>query len=453
MFFMFITAAVLAEICSALPLSGSIYIWAAESAGPKYARFFGFVVAWWSTTAWMTFTAGNCQTTANYIVSQLAVWEIDFPGGIGNDNVKWRALIWGISEIMLFVSILINYLPPKWYKAVFRFSLFIMMADFLLCLIWLPIAVHNTYGFRSAKDVFTLTYNGTGAPAGWNWMLSFLFTAGTLTGFDASGHIAEETKNASVVAGRGILSSAIATGVLGFITTILFLFCIPDLDTFFALDAPQPFVQLYALALGKGPSIFMTIVAVVGLIMNTSIAVVAASRLVFAVARDGVLPLSGWIGRVNADGQPQNAVTVMFVFAAAILCTILPSQVAFTSLVSAGGVPTIAAYGLIALLRLTMTPHSFRASHFYLGRWARPMYVSTVFFNAIVFAVMISPFTFPVTAETFNFAPVIFGAVTIFALLTWYFTPADKWLRQEQIVQAMHTADGHPDPITHEPEH
>jgi amino acid transporter len=71
----------------------------------------------------------------------------------------------------------------------------------------------------------------------------------------------------SIIAGKGILTSAIATGVLGFLTTILFLFCIPDLDTFFALDAPQPFVQLYALALGKGPSVFMTIIAVIGLIM------------------------------------------------------------------------------------------------------------------------------------------------------------------------------------------
>ena len=58
---------------------------------------------------------------------------------------------------MLFLSIAINYLPPKWYKAVFRFSLFIIMLDFFLCLIWLPIAVHNTYGFRSAKEAFTLT--------------------------------------------------------------------------------------------------------------------------------------------------------------------------------------------------------------------------------------------------------------------------------------------------------
>lgn len=60
MIFMWITAAVMAEICSALPLSGSIYVWSAESAGPKYGRFFGFVVAWWSCTAWMTFAAGNC---------------------------------------------------------------------------------------------------------------------------------------------------------------------------------------------------------------------------------------------------------------------------------------------------------------------------------------------------------------------------------------------------------
>lgn len=439
---MLITAAVLAEICSALPLSGSIYIWAAESAGPKYARFFGFIVAWWACTAWMTFAAGNCQTTANYIVSQLQVWEVDFPGGASNDNVKWRTFIWALSEAMLLLAIAINYLPPKLYSAVFRFSTALMMVDFLLCVIWLPIGVSKTYGFRDAKEVFTMTYNGTGAPAGWNWILSFLFTAGTLTGFDASGHIAEETRNASVVAAKGILTSAAATSFFGFATTILFLFCTPDLDTLFALNAPQPFVQIYALALGKGPSIFMTIIAVLGLILNTSVAIVAASRLVFAVARDGVLPLSGWIGKVDDQGQPKNAVTVMFIFGAAILCTILPSQVAFTSLVSAGGVPTIAAYGLIALLRFTMTPNHFRSSHFLLGRFAMPFYAAAALFNGLIFAVMISPFYFPTTAGTFNFACVIFGAVTIFGVLSWYFTPEDRWLSRQHVLQSMKAADG-----------
>lgn len=71
----------------------------------------------------------------------------------------------------------------------------------------------------------------------------------------------------SVVAARGIFSSAIATGVFGFITTIVFLFCTPDIDTWFSLSAPQPFVLIYSMALGKGGATFMTILAVVGLIL------------------------------------------------------------------------------------------------------------------------------------------------------------------------------------------
>ena len=93
----------------------------------------------------------------------------------------------------------------------------------------------------------------------------------------------------------------------------------------------------------------------------------------------------------------------MFVFGAVLLCTILPSQVAFTSLISAGGVPSIAAYGLIALLRLTMTPDHFKGSYYYLGSYRKTCYLAAALFNGLVFSVMISPFYFPVDAETFNF--------------------------------------------------
>ncbi|CCA75707.1 hypothetical protein PIIN_09697 [Serendipita indica DSM 11827] len=442
LFGMFITAAVLAEICSALPLSGSIYIWAAEAAGPKLARFVAFVVAWWACTAWMTFAAGNCQTTANYIISLMVVYEYDYPGGISMDNVKFRAFVWIVSELFLVIAIALNHLPPRWYSRVFKFSLALMMLDFFLCIIWLPIGASKTYGLRSTHDAFMTTYNGTGAPPAWNWILSFLFTAGTLTGFDAAGHIAEETKNASIVAARGIFTSAVATGICGFLTMIVFLYCTPSFDVLFNLFAPQPFVQVYALALGKGGAVFMTCLATLGLIINTSIAVVAASRLIYAVARDGVLPGSGWISQVTADGQPRNAVRVMYIFGAILLCTILPSNVAFTSLISAGGVPTIAAYGLIALLRLTMTPRSFKSSKYYLGKIGPVFYAIAAAFQALIFAVDISPFFFPVTVQYFNFAPVIFGAATIFAILSWWFTPESKWLRLEHVRKTFEGADG-----------
>ncbi|KAM0314240.1 hypothetical protein ACHAO8_004873 [Botrytis cinerea] len=91
--FTFITAAVIAEICSSLPLAGSIYLWAAEAGGPRFGRLFGFVVAWWSTTAWTTFCASNTQGAVNYLLSVRvlnlsALYKSDsFPG---NRRVQHR---------------------------------------------------------------------------------------------------------------------------------------------------------------------------------------------------------------------------------------------------------------------------------------------------------------------------------------------------------------------------
>lgn len=48
--------------------------------------------------------------------------------------------------------------------------------------------------------------------------------------------------------------------------------------------------------------------------------------------------------------------------------------------------------------------------------------------NTYLAGVLFSPLYFPVTAESFNYSPVIFGAITIFGILTWWFTPEDQWL-------------------------
>ena len=45
----------------------------------------------------------------------------------------------------------------RWYSGVFKFALFIIGLDFILCVIWLPIGVSKTYGFRTAKEAFLTT--------------------------------------------------------------------------------------------------------------------------------------------------------------------------------------------------------------------------------------------------------------------------------------------------------
>lgn len=113
----------------------------------------------------------------------------------------------------------------RYFKWIFAASTAFVLLDFALNMIWLPVATSRTIGFRSASDAFLTTYNGTGAPEGWNWCLSYLATAGVLIGFDASGHVAEETKNAAVSAAKSIFWGTVVSGVGGFIVVILFLFC------------------------------------------------------------------------------------------------------------------------------------------------------------------------------------------------------------------------------------
>lgn len=48
---------------------------------------------------------------------------------------------------------------------------------------------------------------------------------------------------------------------------IVFLYCTPSFEVLFEFFAPQPFVQLYALALGKGGAVFMTCLATLGLVI------------------------------------------------------------------------------------------------------------------------------------------------------------------------------------------
>ncbi|KAF7927132.1 hypothetical protein EAE99_005463 [Botrytis elliptica] len=112
---------------------------------------------------------GGAQLLGQVSVREILVFNIDFPSE--SSDVKFRALQWFTTEIMSALAATWNLLPR--------------------------------------------------APDAWHWFLLCLATAGILIGFDASGHVAEETKNAAVTAARGILWSTISSGIGGFQGSLL----------------------------------------------------------------------------------------------------------------------------------------------------------------------------------------------------------------------------------------
>ena len=146
---------------------------------------------------------------------------------------------------------------------------------------------------------------------------------------------------------------------------------------------------------------------------------------------------------------------VVWGVAALVTCTILPSGVAFTSLISAAGVPSSAAYGLICFGRFFLTPKDYPKPRWSLGRWSRPFQFIGIFWNGWCVAILFSPYEFPVTGATLNCtflivlprkrkpvailmempsdAPIIMAIVTVFALISWWVTPEDAWLPSERI--------------------
>lgn len=436
-----ITAACLAEACSSYPAAGSIYYWAFRSwGGGKVGRFISFLVAAWTLVAWTAFLASDSFGVANYLISEIVVFDPKTSFPYETADVRARGVAWAISLLFLAIATSLNFLPPRMYSWVFRAGVTVIIIDMLLNFIWLPIGVSKTYGFQSAEYVFTSTYNGGETSPGLNWVLSWYLVGSCLVGQDASGHVAEETVSAKKAAAKGIFWATVASALCGFPIIILFLFCMPPIETFYSTSAPQPFINMYAMALGPHAHVVMTIVSMIGAILNTSISLVAVSRLVFAVARDGVFPFSDVLSRVSKSKQPHNAVIFISTIAALLLCTQLPSQVAFSSLVSTSAAGSLAAYGLVGIGRAFITRKSFRPGFWDLGRFGVVAAVVTFLWNGFAFAVLCAPAysdsAINKDSTLFNYAIVIMGGVTIIAIAEWWRKSSGIWFEHLKYVDS-----------------
>ncbi len=120
---------------------------------------------------------------------------------------------------------------------------------------------------QSASFVFTTFNDGTGTDGaeGWSVRASTAYVAlcgcllgqYTLTGFDASAHLSEETKNASWSAPIGVVSSVGFSAIFGFLVLMTYLFSIQDFQNTISSPYGQPVLQIFVDVVGEDAALVL----------------------------------------------------------------------------------------------------------------------------------------------------------------------------------------------------
>ena len=107
--------------------------------------------------------------------------------------------------------------------------------------------------------------------------------------------MSEETHDAAIRGPTAIRAAILVSGVIGWMLTITFCFCLSDLDAILSTPTGLPAAQIFLNAGGKvGGTIMLFFVILVQFFTGCS-AMLANARMAYAFARDDALPFSGYV--------------------------------------------------------------------------------------------------------------------------------------------------------------
>ena len=285
----------MAEIVSAIPTSGGPYFWSAMLAPPSWSPFLAWLTGWFNLLGQVAVTTGITFGLAGLISTAITVKSPDYE--------QTAAKTIGIYAALLVSHGVVNTFGVKGLRLLNNVSIVLHSAGITaLCIAVLAKAPK----LQSAKFVFGTYHDGTAAEEGvegWGQRASpayvvlcgALLSQYTLTGFDASAHLSEETKKASWSAPIGVVSSVGFSSLFGFFVLMAFLFSIQDFERVLDSRYGQPVLQIFVDVAGEDGalvlfSLIMVCVWHCGLFSMTS-----NSRMMFAFARDrGIVSLSSF---------------------------------------------------------------------------------------------------------------------------------------------------------------
>ncbi|MDE2220637.1 MAG: amino acid permease, partial [Gammaproteobacteria bacterium] len=209
----------MAQIASAFPTAGGLYHWGSILGN----RFTGWLTAWFNLLGLVT------------VLGSINVGAYNFFLGAFGARLQLRdsmPLLVAFLAAITAAQALVNHYGISLTAKLTDFSGYLIFGTALLlaatCLARTPhfelarLWTFANYSGDAGANVWPRSGSG-----GWVFLLGLLLPIYTITGYDASAHTSEETRDAPRSVPRGIVASILWSGVFGYLFLVAFLFMIP----------------------------------------------------------------------------------------------------------------------------------------------------------------------------------------------------------------------------------
>ena len=402
-FFALLVGMAMGEICSAYPTAGGLYYWSAKLArknGPRWAWYTG----WFNLLGQIGVIASVDYALAIFIGYFVRMFD---------DTFKLTAwTVFGIYILVLLAHAVLNIVGVKLVKILGDVSVWWHVIG--VAVIFVVLMFSSKPGQRGLGHLFDSAPPGLTGWTGGTFVTIYLFALGlllaqyTITGFDASAHVSEETVGARTEAPKAIVRAIYISAIAGFLLNLAMNKVLPKdpgeyttiafgagNDTFLVNAAPR----LLSSAVGDATAKLLVLIAIVAQFFCGMASVTANSRMIYAFSRDGALPGSKFWHKINPKTRtPTNSIWLGVGLSAIVGALSLYQKGGYsTAFFAMTGICVIGlyiAYAIPIYLRLTNPdfqtgPWNLKGKHKLVG-WTSLIWIG--FITILFFAPLFWPF-------------------------------------------------------------
>ncbi|KAJ9667774.1 polyamine transporter tpo5 [Coniosporium apollinis] len=421
----FCIASSVAELVSAYPTAGGMYFVTKHVVPKEHVALWAWVVGWCNFLGQAAGVASLAYSISQMILAAAVMNSHYEDGAYSFAPTPLQTVLLAILVLCLFGTIC-SLTTRSLHKIVLWFAPINILASISICVALLVLTPNK----QSATWVFTHVTDGSGwGSKGFSFLLGFLSVAWVMTDYDATTHMSEETHDAAIRGPVAIRMAVLVSGLVGWMLTITFCFCLTDMDAIIKSPTGLPVAQIFLNAGGRTGGMVMWFFVILVQFFTGCSAMLGNARMAYAFARDEAFPFSSFWSKINRiTGTPVNAVWLVVVFCSCLDLIGIGSTSTIVSIFNVTAPALDLSYvAVIFAHRVYEHRVQFIEGPYTLGKWSKPVNAIAITWVVFISVVLFFPPVRPVTGSNMNYAICVAGLIALFSMSWWWAAARKKY--------------------------